>query len=320
MPKALQDALKSTIYFNDLKTDVFKGDENRTIISPKTEVSIIVELYALSDVGRVRRSNADNYLILDLSGSSAWTGTDGAEPPDTLSRLGLGLRGLVLAVSDGMDDALAGHIASHMAVETVRGMLSVDDDDDYWDAEKQLVDYLRHATVYSNLAIYHRSQEDTRCAGMGATFTGAAIKDGLLDLVQVGDSRAYIIRGQQIRLATKDQSLVQQLVDVGRISEAEAETYPEHLDKLIQALGQQSELTPVSGRIRLCAGDVLLLCSRGLSSKLRADDMYRIIRDSTNLESACHGLVTEANERGGEENITVILAKFTGHGLPIPRS
>ena len=287
---------------------------------------MIVELHAKSDVGRVRRGNEDNFLILDLTSGRAWTGSDGSEPPEEMRRMELGDKGLVLVVSDGMGGALAGDVASRMAVETVREMLVGSEGEEETqpvgggDSEKALVDYLRHATVYANLAIHHRSQEDTRCAGMGATFTGAAIKGDLLDLVQVGDSRAYMIRGQQVKLATKDQSLVQQLVDVGQISEAEAETHM-FRNVILQALGAQSELTPVTGRLRIRRGDILLLCSDGLSGKLRADDMRRIVEDAAgDLHAACAALVEEANERGGEDNITVVLARFMGDDLQEPAS
>ena len=183
------------------------------------------------------------------------------------------------------------------------------------DPDAPLVDCLKNATVYANLAIHLRSQEDSRCAGMGATFTGAAVRGDHLDLVQVGDSRAYIIRKNQIRLATKDQSLVQQLVDVGQISESEAETHM-FRNVILQALGAQSEVTPVTGRIRLRRGDVLLLCSDGLSGKLRNEEIRQIISDSTqDLAAACAALVAAANERGGEDNITVVLARFTGEEL-----
>ncbi len=277
---------------------------------------MIIDLHAKSDVGRVRRGNEDNFLILDLTTGKTWTGSDGSEPPDELRHINLGEKGLVLVVSDGMGGALAGDVASRMAVETVREMLvESEDEGGPSDDEKSLVDYLRHATVYANLAIHHRSQEDTRCAGMGATFTGAAIKDGMLDLVQVGDSRAYILRGDHMKLATKDQSLVQQLVDVGQISEAEAETHM-FRNVILQALGAQSELTPVTGRLRLRRGDILLMCSDGLSGKLRAEDMRRIIQEAgDDLAAACNQLVAEANERGGEDNITVVLARFTGDEL-----
>jgi serine/threonine protein phosphatase PrpC len=279
---------------------------------------MIIELHAKSDVGRVRRGNEDNFLILDLNTGQAWTGSDDAEMSEKLRRFELGEKGVVLVVSDGMGGALAGDVASRMAVETVREMLigsEAEEQEAADDGEKTLVDYLRHATVYANLAIHHRSQEDTRCAGMGATFTGAAIKGDLLDLVQVGDSRAYVIRGNQVKLATKDQSLVQQLVDVGQISEAEAETHM-FRNVILQALGAQSELTPVTGRLRIRRGDILLLCSDGLSGKLRAEDMLRVVQEADgDLAAACNTLVEEANERGGEDNITVVLAHFQGDDL-----
>jgi len=228
---------------------------------------MIVELHAKSDVGRVRRGNEDNFLILDLTSGQAWTGSDGSEPPEEMRHVELGDKGLVLVVSDGMGGALAGDVASRMAVETVREMLVGSEGEEetlaMGDGEKALVDYLRHATVYANLAIHHRSQEDTRCAGMGATFTGAAIKGDLLDLVQVGDSRAYMIRGQQVKLATKDQSLVQQLVDVGQISEAEAETHM-FRNVILQALGAQSELTPVTGVNSDCAPSACRMTLRNM--------------------------------------------------------
>ena len=186
---------------------------------------MIVELFAKTDVGRVRRGNEDNFLVLDLSTEQTWTGTDGATPPDKLKRFDLGDRGPVLVVSDGMGGALAGDVASRMAVDSVKEMLIGGEGNASCDPELDLVECLKNATIYANLAIHHRSQEDSRCAGMGATFTGAAVRGDSLDLVQVGDSRGYIIRKDHIRLATKDQSLVQQLVDVGQISESEAETH-----------------------------------------------------------------------------------------------
>ena len=279
---------------------------------------MIVELHAKTDIGRVRQANEDNLLILDLTTGKAWTGVDGAETPEDLSRLELGAKGLILVVSDGMGGALAGDVASRMAVEGVREMMTGGEEDGACAEETPLVDCLWNATVYANLAIHHRSLEDARYIGMGATFTGAAITNNRIGLVQVGDSRAYIIRGYQIKLATKDQSLVQQLVDVGQITEEEAETHM-FRNVILQALGAQSEVRPEIGYLQIKRGDLLLLCSDGLSGKLRADDMLQIIQQSQgNLIEACAGLVAEANERGGEDNITVVLARFTGDDLPMP--
>src|SRR6266545_6114467 len=278
-----------------------------------------VELHAKTDVGRVRRGNEDNFLVLELSAQWTWTGSDGVEPPTDLTGFELGEKGLVLVVSDGMGGALAGDVASRMAVDSVREMLMGSESEEGCDPQIPLVDCLKNATVYANLAIHHRSQEDSRCAGMGATFTGAAVRDDLLDLVQVGDSRAYIIRKDQIRLATKDQSLVQQLVDVGQISEAEAETHM-FRNVILQALGAQGDVTPVTGRIRLRRGDTLLLCSDGLSGKLRAEDIQNIVNSNPDLSTACDELIAEANNRGGEDNITVILARFSGDEMEEPNS
>ena len=279
---------------------------------------MIVELYAKSDVGRVRRGNEDNFLVLDLSSEQTWTGSDGAIPPEKLTRFNLGNKGLILVVSDGMGGALAGDVASRMAVDSVREMLIGAAGEEACDPTIDLVECLKNATVYANLAIHLRSQEDSRCAGMGATFTGAAVRGDALDLVQVGDSRGYVIRKDQIRLATKDQSLVQQLVDVGQISESEAETHM-FRNVILQALGAQSEIAPVTGKIRLRQGDLVLLCSDGLSGKLRADDIQNIVASSNgDLAKACDGLVDEANNRGGEDNITVVLARFIGDDLEEP--
>jgi protein phosphatase len=278
---------------------------------------MIVELFAKSDVGRVRRGNEDNFLVLDLSSEQTWTGSDGTTPPEKLTHFDLGYKGLVLVVSDGMGGALAGDVASRMAVDSVREML-MGSEGESCEQEIDLVDCLKNATIYANLAIHLRSQEDSRCAGMGATFTGAAVKGDSLDLVQVGDSRGYVIRKGQIRLATKDQSLVQQLVDVGQISESEAETHM-FRNVILQALGAQSEVNPVTGRIRLRQGDIVLLCSDGLSGKLRSEDIQQIVLGCNgDLAKACDALIEEANNRGGEDNITVVLARFLGDDLEPP--
>jgi serine/threonine protein phosphatase PrpC len=280
---------------------------------------MFVELYAKTNVGRVRAGNEDNFLVLDLSGQGAWTGSDGEAIPDGLGRFEVGPKGVVLVVSDGMGGALAGDVASRMAVDTVRELLlNEEDGDGSCPDDAPLVECLRNATDYANFAIHRRSQEDPHCSGMGATLTAAAVTPDGVGLLQVGDSRGYVIRAGRIKLATKDQSLVQQLVDVGQISEQEAETHM-FRNVILQALGAQPELQPVTGRVKVYRGDVLLLCSDGLSGKLRGEDMLRIVQESGgDLRRACEALVDEANERGGEDNITVVLARFEGDDLPPP--
>ncbi|MGZ8846636.1 MAG: PP2C family protein-serine/threonine phosphatase [Pyrinomonadaceae bacterium] len=279
---------------------------------------MLVELHAKTDVGRVRRGNEDNFLLLELSSARTWSGSDGPENPEDMRRFDLGEQGLVLVVSDGMGGALAGDVASRMAIEAVRDVLTGNNaNGPECDPDSSLVDCLRHATMQANRNIHFKSLEDSRCSGMGATLTGAAVKGDKLDLIQVGDSRAYVMRGTQIRLATKDQSLVQQLVDVGQISEAEAETHM-FRNVILQALGAQNELTPATARIQLRQGDMLLLCSDGLSGKLRNEEIREIVSAAEDLGAACTALVAEANNRGGEDNITVVLARFTGEELKDP--
>jgi protein phosphatase len=291
-----------------------------------------VELHAQTDVGRVRQGNEDNFLVLDLATGKSWTASDHKnEPPDGLRRFEVGDKGAVLVVSDGMGGALAGDVASRMAVETVREMLVEEDthqaeaqqsasQSDGGEQQLPLVDAVRNATGYANYAIHRKSIEDPRCSGMGATLTASALSGDAVELLQVGDSRAYLIRGGEIKLVTKDQSLVQQLVDVGQITEEDAETHM-FRNVILQALGAQSDLSPVTSRVRLQRGDILLLCSDGLSGKLRAEEMREIVSGAGgDLAAACDQLVAEANARGGEDNITVVLARFDGDDLQPPGS
>ncbi len=284
---------------------------------------MIIELDAKTDVGRIRAGNEDNFLVLDVSSAEAWVGSDGALPPRNLNRFDLGPKGLVLLVSDGMGGALAGDVASRMAVETVRDKLiegEASSTNGNNNSGLPLINILSNAVDEANHLIHQRSLEDARCSGMGATLTGAAVTPEGLGLVQVGDSRGYVIRGGEIKLVTKDQSLVQQLIDVGQITELEAETHM-FRNVILQALGAQPELAPVTGSVRMRHGDILLLCSDGLSGKLRAEEIWQLVTAADgDLGLACDSLIREANERGGEDNITVVVAKFTGDDLPAPTS
>jgi len=117
---------------------------------------MLVELHAKSDVGRVRRGNEDNFLLLDLGTQKAWTGSEGADSPSEMNRLDVGEKGLVLVVSDGMGGALAGDVASRMAIESVREVMT-GNDGNACDPESSLVDCLKHATLQANRAIHHKS-------------------------------------------------------------------------------------------------------------------------------------------------------------------
>lgn len=283
---------------------------------------LTVEIHATSHIGRVRKGNEDNYLLLNLSNTKVWTSSQ--EPNDFIiesQSFEINDTGLVLAVSDGMGGALAGEVASQMAVDTVSKKL-IDDDpektitpDGY---EESLIGKLYDATIYANYLIHQQGRTDPQFQGMGATFTGIGITREAVDLIQIGDSRAYLIRNGKIYQVTKDQSLVQQLIDAGQIQPEEAETHTLK-NVILQALGAQSEIYPVSARLLPRRGDILLLCSDGLSNKVSGSGLQRIVLENQNqLELACAELVKEANERGGEDNITVIIARLAGDELPEP--
>ena len=282
----------------------------------------IVETHAASHIGRVRKGNEDNYLVLNLSGAKAWTGSqDDGEFVIESQEFEVDENGIVVAVSDGMGGALAGEVASTMAVETVSEKL-LKEDPEATKAEENIDHHLIHklhsATIFANYLIHQQGRSDPQFQGMGATFTGIGVTPKGADIIQVGDSRAYLVRNGKIYQVTKDQSLVQQLLDAQQITAEEAETHTLK-NVILQALGAQNEIYPVSARVTPHRNDVFLLCSDGLSNKVPAVDMQRIVVDNFDeLQNACVQLVTEANHNGGEDNITVILAKFTGDGLSEP--
>lgn len=280
-----------------------------------------VETHATSHIGRVRKGNEDNYLLLNITSAKAWTSSqEDGEFVIESQRFDIDANGIVAAVSDGMGGALAGEVASTMAVETVSEKLLDENTDDTLApeaVEHHLITRLHEATVFANQLIHHQGRTDPQFQGMGATFTGIGVTPSAADIIQVGDSRAYLVRNQKIYQVTKDQSLVQQLIDAQQISAEEAETHTLK-NVILQALGAQNEIYPVSVRITPCKDDIFLLCSDGLSNKVSAAEMQQIVVDnSAKLENACADLIKLANENGGEDNITVILAKFTGD-LPAP--
>jgi protein phosphatase len=219
-----------------------------------------------------------------------------------------------------MGGALAGEVASQMAVETVRDILLGHDPEITLSPEGKhsLVKRLYFSTLQANRQIHRKGRTDSQFNGMGATFTCAAIVGKEVYLLQIGDSRGYLIRNSKIEQVTKDQSLVQQLIDSNQILPEEAERHALR-NVILQALGAQSEIFPVGCHFEPRRDDVLLLCSDGLSNKLPAPDLLEYVdRHRDDLTTACNELVREANARGGEDNITVVLARFKGENLPEP--
>lgn len=280
-----------------------------------------VQIHATSHVGRVRRGNEDNYLVLCITKNRAWTSKqESGEFVIESQEFEIDDNGIVLAVSDGMGGALAGEVASKMAVESVCEKLLHEDIEETLTPEAvdyNLIAKLYNATVYANYLVHNQGRSDAQFQGMGATFTGLGLTPRGIDIIQVGDSRAYLIRNEKIYQITKDQSLVQQLIDAQQISPEEAETHTLK-NVILQALGAQNEIYPVSARLAPHRDDVLLICSDGLSNKVSAASMQNHVTSNIDkLELAAAELVREANENGGEDNITVILARLMGDDLTV---
>lgn len=276
--------------------------------------AVTISVFAQTDVGKVRQNNEDNFLVADLTEGTCRTATDPGESTASALTIKVGEKGFVAAVSDGMGGALAGEVASDLAVKTVkRLMLKFQSLPQY--ARFSFGEQFRLAVEQANKLIHSRSQSSPHLAGMGATFTGLAYHQGQAYLAQVGDSRAYILRGSQIVQVTKDQSLVGQLVDAGFLTEEQSQEHP-YRNIILQALGAQPDTVVVLDRLTLHRHDRFLLCSDGLSNKVHGPTIMEVINSSANLQQAVERLISLANERGGEDNITVILCEFTGDTLP----
>ncbi len=269
---------------------------------------------AQTHIGQVRQGNEDNFLVLDLASKTSWTGIDGEATG--LQTLNLGERGAVFAVSDGMGGALAGEVASRMAVEIVSDLMPrLQAHEEH--SKLNLAEQLRVAIEQSNSTIHIESIVNSQYHGMGATFTAVAIANDHACFAQVGDSRAHLIRDGKITRITKDQSVVQQLIDLGQITEEEAASHPRR-NYILQALGATHDIDVVVSYLPLRADDVLLLCSDGLSGKMMNEEMAALVAEAADLQEGCVKLIELANERGGEDNITVLLARVTGEHLAAP--
>jgi len=173
---------------------------------------------------------------------------------------------------------------------------------------------LRLSIEMANLYIYQMSTKRAEYAGMGATFTAVGLSNGAAFFGQVGDSRAYLLRNGIAQLVTRDQSLVGQLVEAGHITEAEAEKHT-YKNVILQALGASPTVNVVVDKVELRDMDFLVLCSDGLSNKVRTEEITETVYKAGSLKEACESLVTLANQRGGEDNITVLVAQVTGGRL-----
>jgi protein phosphatase len=237
---------------------------------------------AKTDTGRQRRENEDSAL---------------AQAP-------------VFVVADGMGGAQAGEVASRIAVEAFAQGLPGSGT-----PEQRLVTRVQEA----NRRIFDVSRAERERAGMGTTLTAAYLDDSNLTIAHVGDSRAYLFRDGALQRLTQDHSLVDELVRRGKLTEEQAAEHPQR-SIITRALGPEPDVEVDTWTYPVRAGDVLLLCSDGLTSMVSEERVEEILASSDTLSATAQALIDEANAAGGRDNITVVLFRIeevegTGDGL-----
>ena len=276
--------------------------------SPSPKTPVVARVFALTDVGHTREHNEDTFLVADLEAGQP-VNFDSAP-----HELPVPPHGLLFLVADGMGGAASGELASSMAgdviIETLR---------EIWQSapnqsQEEFAEALREATDRANARIHRYARENPEHRGMGTTATIAGLLGDRLFLAQVGDSRAYLVRGGQAQQLTKDQSLMQRLVEAGEMTQEEADA-SERRNIILQALGPEAQVTIDLTHQQIRRGDTLIICSDGLSGLVRASEIAGIASEEADPRLVCQRLVDRANELGGPDNITVIAARFDGDSL-----
>ena len=269
---------------------------------------VVVRVFAQTDVGQTREHNEDAFLVANLV-----TGTpvefDAAARDFTAQG-----HGLLFLVADGMGGAASGELASSMASTVVLETLKTT-----WSASAEpsgaiFVEALRDATEAANTKIHQFAREHSEHRGMGTTATIVGLFRDRLYLAQIGDSRAYMVRHGTAQQLTKDQSLMQRLVEAGELTQEEADV-SDRRNIILQALGPEAQVTVDLTHQQLRRGDTLIICSDGLSGLVRPSEMAGLSAEASDVQLLCQQLIDKANERGGHDNITVIAVRFDGDAL-----
>lgn len=270
--------------------------------------AIHVNVFGMSDMGRVRKNNEDNFVICNLT-----TGEVGLSPG--VSKHVSGPRGTLFMVADGMGGEASGEVASQICTATVPKRLYENLKASGSVSEMNFVLLLREAIEFANQTIHQKAQTSPSFHGMGTTTTAVALLGPYLFVAQVGDSRAYLSRNKQMVQLTRDQTFLNYLADIG----AELPADPEKDSRksiLTQAVGSSENVDVKVTYTKVRQGDSILVCSDGLYNMAKRPDLLSIVGAKMGLPAKCKALITKANEAGGKDNITVIMAEFSGSGLP----
>lgn len=272
--------------------------------------SIQVDVFGKTDLGQTRDHNEDTFIVADLT-------RDKASLLPEVRHHDIGDRGSLFMVADGMGGAAAGELASAMAADLVHSHLASAWRDDPDNSLEQFALRLREALEIANRRIHSYAGQRPEVKGMGTTATAAGVLGTHLIMAQVGDSRAYLIRNGEAVQLTRDQSLTQRLVDAGEMTEEEAER-SERRNIILQALGPEPNVVIELTIQELRQNDVLVLCSDGLTGTVKGDEIAKVVTAHPKPADACSELISMANDRGGPDNITVAIARFTGDALKAP--
>ena len=246
---------------------------------------------ALSDVGRKRKGNEDALVL---------------NPEQRL-----------YVVADGMGGHAAGEVASKVAVDAIAEFVELTggNQEITWpfgldDSISYEGNRLKTAVRHANTRVIEATRESAEYEGMATTVAAVLVDGDVANLAHVGDSRIYLFSNETIEQLTRDHSWVNEQIENGAISPEQARSHPLR-NVVTRALGGRPDLVVDIQSRRMATGDMLLLCSDGLTTMVTDEDIARILREADgDVSKAATALVSEANERGGEDNITVVLLKF----------
>lgn len=270
--------------------------------------NIKFKIAAKTNVGRVRQNNEDNLQAASDLSSAPMKWVNDME-------CDLGCKGALLVVADGMGGMNAGEVASDIAIETIRDFFSPDKITPEVIGSKVGIEvFMKKAIQVADANIKRVAHENPKYKGMGTTIVIAWLLDGKLYVAWCGDSRAYIFNSiNGIRQISKDHSYVQSLVDKGKITHEAAFDYPDSniITRCLSDSSQKARPDTISNPIEVCNGDIILLCTDGLSGMIRDHEIEQILAEqSDNLTQCSDKLIEAACDASGDDNITVALCKI----------
>lgn len=273
--------------------------------------NIRVDACGRTDAGRVRRVNEDQFLVATLAKSMRIDAT--SLRMEASSELVSPARGHLFVIADGVGGSADGKAASTLATETVREYVlntmpwffRLDSDQQQGDLEEEL----RRVLARCHTRVSAVAEERFGVAGMATTLTMAYVMWPRMYVVHVGDSRCYLARNGQLERVTHDHTVAESLREEGVLSEQQAIRWS-HV--LWNAVGGEGEMRPDVYLVQLAIEDSVLLCTDGLNRHVTDLDINAILEREPGVEAACEELVAAANRGGGEDNISVVLARFRG--------